>query len=260
MSASRSEFQPRSLANSVLASAALTTLARLGGYSLEERHSVTKPMPPKKGRQGRKVQVRGPNGMNPINRSDLSVKPPTSYNIPSTIPRNVASMVSWDTVKIDFSQTVSTSLISEFNDSFSLNNHPQASSWAALFDQWCIPQVTVCYRSLIPPGNTNAPAILYTALDFDNNTNIGTVANIEDFSTCQVHTMGDGAVVMRSIRPCSKVTSTTGVGASDLARSWHDSAFPGVSHTGFRAICSTAGSVYTITRTITIWYAFRNQI
>jgi len=258
MSASRSELQPRSLANNVLASAALSAFARLAGYSLEERPVTTSTMPKKKGRQGRHVQSNAANGMNPVNKSDLSIKPPTSYNVPSTIPRNVASLIAWDTVKLDFSTTVTTSAITEFNESFSLNNHPQVASWTALFDQWCIPQVSICYRSLIPPGGTNAPCIMYTALDFDNNSNLGSIAAIEDFASCQVHTMGDGAVVMRSIRPCSKVNAPAG--ASDLARSWHDSGFPGVSHTGFRAICSTSGASYVITRTITIWYAFRNQI
>lgn len=197
-------------------------------------------------------------GMTPSSGADLRVRPPNSRNVPTSVPRNIASQVVWDVLKFDIVHAVPTSGILEANDNFSLSNHPQASSWQALFDQWCIPQASITYQSLYPAGATTAPATMYTALDFDSNGTLGSVSGIEDFSTCAVKTMGTNQRVVRSIRPCSEVS--TGSSISDLQRNWHDSTVPNIPHNGIRFIVGSAATTYNIRKTITIWYAFRNQI
>lgn len=212
------------------------------------------------GRSGRRSGGRSSSstGMTPSSSSDLRVRPPTSKNVPTSVPRNIASQVVWDVLKFDIVATVPTSGILEANDNFSLSNHPQASSWTTLFDQYCIPQASITYQSLYPSGSTFAPATMYTALDFDSNGTLGSVAAIEDFTTCAVKTMGTNQRVVRSIRPCNEVS--TGSSISDLSRNWHDSTVPNIPHNGIRFIVGSAATSYNIRKTVTVWYAFRNQI
>jgi len=217
----------------------------------------------KKGRQIRRIQSKGVGGMYPTNTGDLKIKPPSPFNVPKGVPRNVASLISWDVVKLDLTSSTSASAISENNDSFSLNNHPQNAAWTSLYDQWCIPQVSVTYISGLSPGATVAPSILYTALDFDNNGNLGSVSAIQDFASCEEVVFANGAMKTRTVRPMSKAPSTASSNVSvgtDLQRTWHDSGAPGVQHYGVRSIAGIAGGPYPITRSICIWFAFRNQI
>jgi len=173
------------------------------------------------------------------------------------VPRGIPNQVVWDVVK--FLDTITTGgAIAEVNYSYSLSSNPQVSSWVALFDQWTIPQFSITYESLLPPGSTVVPARLYTALDFDNVTALGSLTAIEDYSTCQEKVMEPGATVMRSIKPCCKeVTTSSGQG---LARLWIDSATPGVPFYGIRSILPATAGVTTTAVTTTVWYAFRNQI
>lgn len=197
-------------------------------------------------------------GMSPANQTDLSVRPLGS-SIPKGVPRVISNHIAWDTVKISGSITVSTSSVVETNFSFNLSEHPQGSSWASLFDQWCIPQATIVFDSQYPSNTTAAPAILYTALDFDNNTNISTIANIGDFSTCAESAMSMGRRVVRSIKPCVKpyVASTA---SSAVSRMWCDCAVTTTPWYCIRSMVGVSGVSYFITYTITVWYAFRNQI
>jgi hypothetical protein len=198
--------------------------------------------------------------MTPMKRNDLAIKPPSQLNVPTSIPRNIASVIAWDTVKVDSVITSSSTGIVENNFSFSLNLHPQASSWAALFDQYCVVAGSVTFDSALPPGSTASPPRLYTALDFDNITALGTVAAIEDFATCEVVNMEPGVKHLRSVRPCNKIM-TSGGGATVPQRSWVDCGTTTVQHFGIRAIVAqTAVASLPISLTATIVFAFRNQI
>jgi len=198
--------------------------------------------------------------MTPQSREDLRVKPPT-FVIPNRVPRQVSNLITWDVVKVVNQVATVANGITETNFSFSLNLHPQVSSWIALFDQWCIPQVSVSFESLTPAGSTVILPKLYTALDFDNATSLGSVSNLADFATCEATTLFPQMQLVRSIRPCVKV-NTSGSNSS-LARAWQDSAFPAILWFGIRSIVDNTNTptVYNaVTATFTIWYAFRNQI
>lgn len=212
----------------------------------------------KRGSARRNIASIGSNGMNPTSRADLVIKPPTMTNVPSSVPRSIQSMVTWDTVKFDTQISVGSSGITEQTFYFTLQLHPQYASWAALFDQYCVVQASVTFRSEIAPGSTSLPPIMYTALDFDGNANLSTVTAYEDFSTCELKTMSTGAVVTRSIKPCCKPYVATGNFV--VARSWVDTSNTTVPHYGIRSLFVNNGGAETVLATSTVWYAFRNQI
>jgi len=201
----------------------------------------------------------GKGGFNPTNQADLRVKPPSLFNVPSRIPRNLQSQVVWDVIKIDALLSVPTSGILEANSSFAFSSHPQVASWAALFDQFSIPQASMEFDSRMPPGSTNPSAMLYTALDFDSAASLGSIAAIEDFSTCEANPMTPAARHLRSVRPT--VRSTTSSGNNLINKSmWVDSAAPTTLFYGIRAMLGAANAAYTVNVTTTIWFCFRNQI
>jgi len=158
--------------------------------------------------------------------------------------------------------TTATGGVSELNFSFSLNSHPQVASWTALFDQWTIPQASISFESQMPPGATIAPAITYTAIDFDSTNNLGTAAALQDFSSCRVVTMTPQTSFVRSVRPCVKVGVLAGsIVSASTERTWVDSAQPSTIFLGIRSLTTaTVGGTYSIDAVTTLWFAFRNQI
>jgi hypothetical protein len=194
------------------------------------------------------------------NRADLAVRPPTT-NVPEKVPKQISNKIAWDYVTLDSVVTVSTSAIVETNYVFYLGLHPQASSWAALYDQWCIPQASIQWRSEMPPGSTGASAQLYTALDFDNNANLGSIAALQDYATCKEKSMFPQASILRSVRPCNKLSvSGTSGSFSALDRNWVDSGMPSVYWFGIRSIFQSTNTAYNVAVSLSMWFAFRNQI
>lgn len=204
----------------------------------------------------------GPHSFSPMNGADLKVRPPVG-RVPSSVPRAVSNQIVWDVVSYDNNLTASASgAVVENNFNFALSYHPQAASWAALFDQWCIPQASVTYQSQLSPGSTTNPCVLYTALDFDSTNNLGQVTAIEDFSTCETAVMNPQTSVIRSIHPCNKATiqTTAGTALSGVQRNWCDSAQPTSFWVGIRTITAGGSSAMNINAKVTVWFAFRNQI
>jgi len=196
-----------------------------------------------------------------VNKRDLKLKP-LSQTPPTQIPKNIASMLTWDTIKFDVSTNTSTGGLVEFNRSFNLLDNTQSGNWIALFDQWCIVEVTVVHRSLQPPGSGGSPAELYTAIDYDSVANLGSITAIENFSNTEIMTLSTGKSVTRSVRPMIKLSTqqpSTNVNSS-LARMWQDSGASGTPHFGLRAIASSVSSVYAINSTYYVTYAFRDSI
>jgi len=217
---------------------------------------------PARARQGRKAQIKsgGLGGYNPTNRSDMALTPPSLFNVPKSVPRNVASILAWDSVKINSTITPVAASVVETNFSFSLNLHPQHSSWQALFDQWSIPKATVEFDSQVSPGGTSPPPILYTALDFDNASAITTVQALEDYSSSEAVPMGPGRRIMRSVRPCVKLAAATSSNLGVSGPVWCDSAQPTTLFFAIRSMVANGTDVTPINVTTTIWYCFRNQV
>lgn len=197
-------------------------------------------------------------GHAPIQQSDLNLTRPNMRNVPSRIPKQISAQIVFDVVRLQQNVTSSLTVIVEQNFGFSLSNHPEASSWAALFDQWCIPQVSVSFSSLEPPGALGTIPTLNTAIDFDNTTALGSATSLLEFENAQNISLGPGVSHTRACRPCVKPTISGGVGVD---RMWCDSASPGSNWNGIRLVLNaTPTATCVILAQQTIWFAFRNGI
>jgi hypothetical protein len=214
-----------------------------------------------KGGGSKRVVSSGLGGMNPLNRADLAIKPPSRTNVPRSIPRSVGSAVTWDIVKIDSLITSSGSGLVETNFSFTITQNPQYASWFTLFDQYSIPMATVEFDSLTPTSQSYASVRIYTALDFDNTGAISTVPAIEEYDSCEVLTLAPEKRLMRSVRPSCKGTVSAGGGGSPEVTGpvWCDSGVNNVYFYGIRSIANfyNAGSIAV---TQTLYMCFRNHI
>jgi len=200
--------------------------------------------------------------MAPSSAVDLAVRPPTNLNVPQRVPRSVTGVIAWDMVKQQQTFTATTSSApTEMLYTVTLANNPTASSWAANYDQYCIPQFSLVFEAQVPPGSTSLPVTLYSALDFDNVASLGSVAAYEDAATCREQVLVPGTSVVRSVRPCIKdlVAGSGGSRAAATTQSWVDCAFTDVLHYGIRAVLSQEAALQ-VKVTLCIWYAFRNQI
>jgi len=251
---------------------AMRTAVRLGrmarrayDYAAEYLSTNTNPPSsapslPSNGRGGGSVKGRG-SEWNTVNRSDLSTQPP-SNSVPNRVPRSVSNQMFWDVVKSRGTVTVTTSAITELNYSAALSAHPQASSFAAIFDQYCIPQFSVTWYNTTPPGGGQSEPILHTALDFDNIANLGSLASIDDYATCMVHNFPTGSSFTRSVHPCIKPTINS-TATAGVSRSWFDcSTAASVPHTGIRSIWEIiqGSTSLVVVYEITIWFAFRSIV
>jgi hypothetical protein len=201
--------------------------------------------------------------MNPVNASDLLIRPPTMSNVPKQIPRSIPSRLVWDLYKYDAPIISPGAGLVEANFSFVLSTNPQFNLWTQLFDQYCIPLVSVEFDSITPPGQSYSSPVVYTALDFDNAGGISSISAIEQFSSCEKVVLSPEKRFVRSVRPAAKVGISTSGGTIQTAvvagPVWCDSSNNGVIHYGIRSITSFANAG-AVSCTVTMYNAFRNQI
>lgn len=180
--------------------------------------------------------------------------------IPQRVPGNILSSLFWDIVSVRTVINTSLAGVTEQNFAFNLSTSGQAAQYAALFDQWCIPQVSVSMWSQQAPGGSNAPAEYHTAIDFDNITAISTLAAIDQYDNVQYGNLVDNKRHTRSLRPRMKLTTPASTGGA-LAANWCDCAAPATAWNGFRSIFAAGvTAVNTIVIEISVWYAFRGRI
>lgn len=246
-----------SLSSEIVSLLAHLALPALGAHVSKMASTSSSPRSRTTARRQRSSQT---TGMNPLNRADLAVRPPDARSVPNRVPRSIQSQIVWDVVKIATVVNTSTTVVTETNFNMSLVQHPQSGQYVALYDQWTIPQASMSIFSQTPPGFGTSPSMLYTALDFDNASNIATVAAISDFSTCAVNELSPTLKLTRSIKPCCKGNISSATSAA-CERLWIDTSQPSVPFFGFRTIAgpSSTGSIQ-FTVEITIYFAFRNQV
>lgn len=191
------------------------------------------------------------------NKSDLSARPSSNFKVPNRVPRNIRNRIVWFTAKIDLSDITGSTSIAETNYGFAFNQVQNYATWAALFDQYCIVQVSITWESCVPPGSTGTLGVLHTALDFDNTTNVGSLAIIDSYETSQTDVMVPGKMVTRSCRPCLKGDSNA-VTSVTVLRSWLDMAQTGLNHFGIRSILGICTNNTVLRVILTYWVALRN--
>jgi hypothetical protein len=202
----------------------------------------------------------GGTGMKPSVRSDLAIRPPNNTRMPRPMSAiRIGNQEFHRIVKVQSTITSSTTVIVETGFQFNLAQDPQNSSLTALFDQWCVVMASVSVASQLPPGSVSVPATLYSALDFDNNTALGSIPLIEDYSSCRVQVMQPTVVHTRSVTPCSKPT-LSGTSSAGVQRSWIDSAQPSTPNYGIRVTIGITPVVQTFLVTTLIEFGLRNSI
>jgi hypothetical protein len=199
-------------------------------------------------------------------KSDL-VSKPQNFNIVQSPPRNLFTQTFWVQLSADNNFGSSTSAITEFNLPFTLSTLPGAGVYLAAFDQYCIYSVIVTYAYLQENSAVTSSVQnvrIHSALDYDNVTNLGSITALQGFSTYSVSELAPNTSMIRFLKPClatSLAAGTTNTVGAGIQRSWVDSAFPAISHYGFRSILGiTQLSSVSVTLGVTAIVGFRNGI
>jgi hypothetical protein len=148
-------------------------------------------------------------------------------------PKNLQRSIHWfqcQDTRLS-AQSISTSVYTEVNFAFSLNDTPFTSAIQALFDQFCIYAVVVnvCHSSI---SSSNYLGRFTSAIDYDNTTNLGTEFALQAYSTAQTVEVTPGLNVQRLVKP----TVDTTIYSSQYGpqRLWIDNGSPSTGHYGFR--------------------------
>jgi len=187
-------------------------------------------------------------------------------NITQSPPKNLRNQIHWiqQTVTLVSSGVVSGSNV-EANWSFKLNDLNQYAAMTALFDQFCLYSVVfnVCISGQLgsPLGSVVAFGRLTTAIDFDNVSNLGSEAALQQYATAQTVEIVPGLTVQRYIKPCvtPNIYLIAGTGYA-VGRAWLDNSSTSVliPHYGIRVyfvITGASGPVdYDIVATYTMGF------
>lgn len=184
--------------------------------------------------------------------------------IPTKIPRNINDQLVWSRIVLD--TTTNFSAVAEINITalFRLNQHPEASSFSAIFDQYCIPAVVATFRtsetvSTSLTGNAAMPRI-YTVLDHDDANTI-TVAQAKEYNSCQEQRTTES--VTRILYPRVAVATYAGAFTGfGNQRMWIDCGSDTVQHYGFKIAAEAdtrSSTAVELLASYTIYYCFRNR-
>lgn len=159
-------------------------------------------------------------------------------------PKSLARSVHWFECQVTRSSAVSisTSVYTEINIAFSLNDTPIAGNITSLFDQYCLYAVVVnvCHSQVASP---NYLGRFTSAIDYDSTSAVGTETGVQQYSSALTTEVTQGLSVQRFIKPC--VLPTLYVANYGPQRMWVDSASAGTGHYGFRMFWTgnTSGSL-----------------
>jgi len=199
-------------------------------------------------------------GLRGVTVSDLLLAPVNPTRVPRSVPRSFARQTVWTKGTIQNNIVTSNSGITETNFTFTLVSLAQQSQWSALYDMFFLAQAAVSLYSEEAPGEVVTPPRLHTAIDFNSNANLGSIAGIENFESHVMDTLPPGKVVTRMCKPCINMT-VPGSNTSS-SRSWVPTSSGSTPHFGIRTLFETqpVGTGSTITVLVTMWFAFRNGI
>jgi hypothetical protein len=152
-----------------------------------------------------------------------------------------------------YSYSTNTGSILEVNATWRLADHPQYTSWTALFDQYCILKAELKYIST----QNSVVVEIHSAIDYDDSGTLGSITLIDSFNTVKVVALLGSHSFTRTVFPTIKtdVEGTSGVGVQQV---WLDQADATVIHYGHRLIVPATSSSVTFTEEVRVWYAFRN--
>lgn len=167
--------------------------------------------------------------------TDLDFKN-NAMTVPFRIPRGIPEMLHWFRANASYGTITSNNAAAvETNLSFRLTDCDLSGGLSALFDQYAIVELVV---ELLPKQNAIAESTpsgsIWTALDFDNTTNVG-LAGIRAFSSAVRSAAYEP--IRRVLQPRVAVSVYKGAfTAFANQRSWIDSGNTDVNHYGFRSV------------------------
>jgi len=173
--------------------------------------------------------------------SDLRQKQP-SFNLVQSPPKNFLNAIHWIKDSFNWSTTISGAAgVTELNQAFNLGQCANATAVASLYDQYCIYSV---HTKIMMTGNAIITAAvsygqLYTALDYDNASNITTVSAIQQYSSVESSEIYPGKSYERYLKPCvgNIIGSSNGSAVTtNPARLWVNSSSTSQPHYGLRTI------------------------
>ncbi len=185
-----------------------------------------------------------------------------SMQVPITISRKINEQLVWTRAVLDLQGNLSAVAETQIASYFQLSQLPAYTSWAAIFDQYCIP-VAVCQIR----GSENVATVaqggpqprIYSVLDHDD-ANVISIATAKEYSSCKEQRLVDN--VTRVIYPRVAIGAYSGAFTSFAnQRSWIDCGSPNVQHYGLKTSieADTRSTVGEYLLRFTIYYCFRNH-
>jgi hypothetical protein len=202
----------------------------------------------------------GARALDNVVSSDFRIRPPSNL-FRSIPPKTLDNQVYFYRCMFSDQATTNTTTITESNLFWTAATHLiGANHWLAVFDSYYLAEVwvTVANNSFNP--TVSALPQFYTAYDFDNVSNVGSVAALEGHSGINCSVLGPGQSVTRYIQPCVS-PDISGLSSAGTLRTWIDAADTAVPFFGYRSIVqNTPGGALSCDRTTTLVWAFRNAI
>jgi len=160
-----------------------------------------------------------------------------------SMPKSLQTQIHWFTADFSNSASLSTSTVTEMNQPFALNSLPSGftNAISALFDQYAIFAV-YARVSVNATVNVSANPRFFTALDYDNSANLGSVTAIQQYGTVAESTFSE--IQERYLEPCNAPALYTGSVFTGFGqgRMWCDSATTNVFHYGLRILVDSIGA------------------
>jgi len=139
-------------------------------------------------------------------------------------------------------------------------NVNQATTLTSLFDQYRIMQVELWLKPSTSFVSNSNVATLYSVIDYDDAINPTTEDQMQQYTNVTVTSLNEG--VYRRFRPhieTAAYATSVFTAFKNEKSAWIDSASPGVSHYGFKALITTiTGGNISYDLTYRIWTQHRN--
>jgi hypothetical protein len=141
---------------------------------------------------------------------------------------------------------------------FSLDQIPSYTEFTALFDQYRIDKIELCFipvaNAVAPTGSTQGQ--LTTVIDYDDATVLATEAGAFNYESAQVVPVWQ--IHKRVLKPRIAMAGYAGAFSSyvNIGNQWIDSASPSVQHYGLKAIVGPASGALVMSWDIIVKYYF----
>jgi hypothetical protein len=139
-----------------------------------------------------------------------------------------------------------------------LSNLPDASSYAAVFDQYRIVSAKIQMTPSVPPLSGVLTGHVHTVIDYDDTASI-TPAQALNYNNCIVSNLQD--TLVRSFKPRMAMSAYSGAFTSftNMEPQWIDCASPSVQHYGIKIAINPTGTAINFDIISSIHVQFRNS-